>query len=489
MQLQRFLALLAVTVVLATPRARAAVALTVSPSVISNDYRGVITLNLTGLAAGQAVRIEKFADYNLNGVLDTAIGESLVQSFPLTDGVRPPAIGGVTNFNVPGDGDGAANGAITAQWQYAAGSEANRSAGRFVYRVVNPANSAVLTSATLTVNPAAQAQRITGTVLAAGGGVLSNAFVILLSPSSGGYLGGVLSDVGGNYTFPVAVGSYAVNAIKSGFVTRFDQSANVTVGAGQVVTTNVTLTATTRTVSGRVTDATTTLGLAGVQMSFGGDKSQAGFALGFTDANGNFTVPVPAGSSSAGVSELDAGLRGYVAPANEALFDTTGGNVTGLNIALSNATALVYGRLTNHLGQPLGGVRIEARDQNRSVFRAEGVTTYADGSYAVGVLPGPVNFGPDTDDLMRLGLLPAPGNVLTGTLAVGGGLLANLGAVPPSAHLRGRVLLGPGRRRGGGGAGVCVAAEQRGQFRYADGGGWELRHRRGGGGVLRGGVR
>ncbi len=113
------------------------------------------------------------------------------------------------------------------------------------------------------------------------------------------------------------------------------------------------------------------------------------------------------------------------------------------------------GRLTNSLGQPLGGVRIEARDQNRSVFRTEGVTTFADGSYAVGVLPGQVTFGPDTDGLLPLGLLPAPGNVMNGTVAAGGALLVNLGAVPPSARLRGRVVMDPG---GSGVAGVEVYA-------------------------------
>ncbi|GDY20965.1 hypothetical protein LBMAG56_23110 [Verrucomicrobiota bacterium] len=265
----------------------------------------------------------------------------------------------------------------------------------------------------------------------------------------------MLSDTAGNYSLQVPVGSYAVNALKPGYVTRFDLSANVTVAAAQVVTTNLALTVAPRTVSGRVTDAATTLGLAGVQMTFGGDGSQAGFALGFTDTNGNFSVPVPAGASGADVSEASLAVRGYVAPANATLFDTTAGNVTGLNIALSNATALVYGRLTNSLGQGIGGIRIKVRDQNRSAFGAVGVTTFADGSYTVGVLPGPVTFGPDTDDLMRLGLLPASANVLNGTLAVGGALLANLGAVPPTAHLRGRVLQDPGA---GGVAGVRVYA-------------------------------
>ena len=439
MKLQRSLALLAATVVLAIPSARAAVALTVSPSVISNDYRGVITLNLTGLAAGQAVRIEKFADYNLNGVLDTnsPIGESLIQSFPLTDGVRPPTFGGVANFNVPGDGDGTANGVIAAQLQYAAGSEANRSAGRFVYRVVNPGNSAVLAAATLQVNQAAQAQRITGTVSASGGGVLSNAFVLLLSPGQGGFLAGVLSDTGGNYSFPVPVGSYSVNAIKSGFVTLFNQSANVTVGAAQVVTTNIVLTAATRTVSGRVTDESAA-GVGGLQMNIGGDNSAA-FGIGFTDANGNYSVAVPPGPSRAEAAGANVALRGYVG-LQRPKFDTTAANVTGVNLVLSNATALVYGRLTNNLGQGVGGVGIEIRDPNGSAFRADGTTTFADGSYVIAAPAGAVNLQIRSEDLAVLGLLPSPANPMSGNAPLNGALQVNLGVVPPAAHLRGHVF-------------------------------------------------
>ena len=43
-------------------KANAAVALTVTPSVVSNTYIGVITLQITGITNGEQVRIEKYID-------------------------------------------------------------------------------------------------------------------------------------------------------------------------------------------------------------------------------------------------------------------------------------------------------------------------------------------------------------------------------------------------------------------------------------------
>src|SRR5438067_6554326 len=90
--------------------ARATVGLTVSPASITNDYAGKVTLTITGLSAGKTVRVERFSDINSNGVVDAAT-DSVFRSFTVTDG-QLPIIGGVRNLNVPGDDDGATNGAI-----------------------------------------------------------------------------------------------------------------------------------------------------------------------------------------------------------------------------------------------------------------------------------------------------------------------------------------------------------------------------------------
>ena len=133
------------------------------------------------------------------------------------------------------------SGTITANISFATGSEGNRGTGRFLYRVINPAGNALLATAVLTVNQVPQAQRITGTVSASGGGTLSNAFVLILGPS-GNLLASTLSDVTGTYSMQMPVGNYMVNAIKSNYVTLFNASTPVALAASAVATANVVLT-------------------------------------------------------------------------------------------------------------------------------------------------------------------------------------------------------------------------------------------------------
>src|SRR3954463_11479668 len=57
-----------------------AASLTISPQVVTNDWNGTITLTISGLPGGQTVTIERYIDYNANGIIDAGT-ESLVQSF------------------------------------------------------------------------------------------------------------------------------------------------------------------------------------------------------------------------------------------------------------------------------------------------------------------------------------------------------------------------------------------------------------------------
>src|SRR6516162_112395 len=80
--------------------------LTVTPSVTSNTYTGIITLQVNGLSSGETVVVQKFLDVNHNGVIDS--GDILWQQFQLTDGQASVFHDGalaVTNVNVPGDTD------------------------------------------------------------------------------------------------------------------------------------------------------------------------------------------------------------------------------------------------------------------------------------------------------------------------------------------------------------------------------------------------
>src|ERR1700733_13125119 len=91
-------------------RAVAVVTFINSPAVISNTYVGAITLQINGLTNGEPVMVDHFVDVNGNGVIDT--NDMSFGHFFMVDGQRS-VIGGVTNFNVPGDLTGS-NGAITA---------------------------------------------------------------------------------------------------------------------------------------------------------------------------------------------------------------------------------------------------------------------------------------------------------------------------------------------------------------------------------------
>src|SRR2546421_10809294 len=116
------------------PRSRAAVGLTLNPSSISNTYGGLIALQITGLTNGETVVVQKFLDANTNGVIDDA--DLLVQQFSLTDG-QASVIGGVTNFNVPGDTDTTA-GQITAQLSFQDGDFVQNIIGSYAFELSSP---------------------------------------------------------------------------------------------------------------------------------------------------------------------------------------------------------------------------------------------------------------------------------------------------------------------------------------------------------------
>src|ERR1039457_604820 len=53
----------------------------------------------------------------------------------MTDGQAGMAFGGVTNFNVPGDTDGTANGQITAKLNFQGGDFSQNIAGKYLFKV------------------------------------------------------------------------------------------------------------------------------------------------------------------------------------------------------------------------------------------------------------------------------------------------------------------------------------------------------------------
>src|SRR5436189_6403665 len=72
-----------------------AAGLTVSPSTVTNDFNGKIILTISGLPApGRTVIVERYADFDNDGVIDAS--EPISESFRVTDG-QVPTIGGGRN--------------------------------------------------------------------------------------------------------------------------------------------------------------------------------------------------------------------------------------------------------------------------------------------------------------------------------------------------------------------------------------------------------
>src|SRR5487761_2291039 len=139
---------------------------TTTPAAVSNTYSGFITLAIGGLTNTETVGVQKYLDLNTNGVIDG--GDLLVQQFTLTDGQAGMVIGGVTNINVPGDTDGAANGSITAKLMFQFANSPTV-AGSYLFKLSSPVGhfTTPLTNA-FTVTNFPYAQKFTGTVASSG---------------------------------------------------------------------------------------------------------------------------------------------------------------------------------------------------------------------------------------------------------------------------------------------------------------------------------
>lgn len=368
----------------------AAVTFTVAPAAVSNSYNGSITLQITGLASGDTVVVEKFLDLNTNGIVDP--GDWLVQQFNLTDGQPGMVIGGVTNFNVPGD-SAATAGQITAKLNFSNGDFVQNIAGQYLFRLSSPSGHFLPITSRFTVTNLSYAQKFTGNVVSSGTTTaLPNGIVLLFPPPRSGKNGpggspvaGAVVNNSGSYTIPVPPGTYSLVAFKNAYVVDFSAAPVLTLGGGQTITTNLPLLAATSTISGKLVDANNpNLGLPGILLSVQANNGL--FGVGTTDTNGNFTASVQAGSAQWALRADDTSLivHGYLGSQNK-----TGASPgqTGVTLAVPKATALIYGKIQDSLGNPLPGNDVYVNDNNSYLYETDAYSD-SNGNYVAGVLGG-----------------------------------------------------------------------------------------------------
>jgi hypothetical protein len=359
----------------------AAVTFTITPTAVSNTYTGAITLQIGGLTNGETVDIKEYLDINGNGVIDA--GDWLVHQFKLTDGQAGMVIGGVTNFNVPGDTDTNA-GQITAKLNFENGYFAQTIVGKYLFKLESTSGDFAPITNSFSVTNLPYAQKITGNVLSNGTStVVPNAVVMLFAPGgNGGPLAGVVADSAGSYTIPAPPGTYGVIAFKNNYVSQFSTPPVVTLGSGTNVTTNLTVTRATASISGAFVDANnSSIGLPGVSVH---PQSTTGLiAISFTDTNGNFNVPVTAGQWEVKADDTSLIVYGYLGLQNST---NVSAGQTNVIFAVPQATALFYGSVTDNLGKPMAGVDVYANDNNQ-LYESDGYSD-ASGNYVVAALGG-----------------------------------------------------------------------------------------------------
>lgn len=360
---------------------------TVTPSVISNSYAGLVTLNIGSLTNTETVLVDKYLDANTNNLIDA--GDLLVQRLELTDG-EAAVFSGVTNACIPGDWN-VTNGAISAPLNLQLSGVMQQLSGKYALRLSSPTSRFTPVTNLLTVTNFPYSQSFTGRVVT-GAANVSNAVVLLFGFSSAwgvqGPVAGTVANNAGGYTLKAPPGTYALMAFKTNRLTDMRGAALLTLSNGVTFSTNLNLRAGgARTISGRIVDAANTnTGLAGLLVTASSTNNLVG--IGFTDTNGNFTIGVTNGVWEVRPEEDQMAARGYVRMVHDTgypLVDTSTGNVSGVTVALPPVTALIYGVVTNSAGQPMPGAAFgeASNGTNSAPGRAD-----ASGRYWLGVVAG-----------------------------------------------------------------------------------------------------
>ena len=365
-----------------------AATLTNTPSVVSNTYSGSITLSISNVPTGATVVVQKYLDLNTNGVIDGA--DWLVQQYNLTDGQAGMAIAGVTNFNVPGDLN-TTTGSVTVSWNFINGDFMQNIAGKYLFKLSSPSGQFTPVTNLFTVTNFPFAQKFTGNVVSnRTSTTLSNAVVLLFPPPrpgnngpGGSPLAGVVANNAGSYTVQAPPGTYQLFSFRSNYIDNLNTAPVVTLPAGQIINTNLTLTNATQSISGTNVDAgNSSLRLPGTLITAMSTNGQLSVTT--TDTNGLFTARVTAGNWKINADDMSLIVHGYLGSQDGT---NAAAGATGVSLRVPKATALIYGSVKDNLGNPMVGLDVYAEDNNNYLYQTDGYTD-TNGNYAVGVLGG-----------------------------------------------------------------------------------------------------
>ncbi len=333
-----------------------------TPNVVSNDYTGLITFQMTGLPAGETVLVQQFYDANSNGIVDA--GDLCARSELVTDG-QARLFNGMTNINLFRDEDGSANGAITASLRFAAAPDIARGTANYVFRFSSPSNHFTATNIAFAVRSVPYNQSVQGAVIC-GSTNVPNAYVALIQNPGGNVqivVAGTTADANGNYSLKALPGIYEVVAVQAGYVGNLTNFPVVTLLTNTTITTNLNLIAADTTVAGSLVDSANALMKVIPNAQLIAYSTNLWFTISEADSNSDFSIPVTAGNVwTVRATAQSATTQGYLVPdaSIESHYETFSGPINNAVVALKHATALVNGRVQDKLGNPIFGISLSA---------------------------------------------------------------------------------------------------------------------------------
>jgi hypothetical protein len=224
-----------------------------------------------------------------------------------------------------------------------------------------------------------------------------------------------------------------VFVINSSFVSDLNAGA-VTVIANQFATRNLVLASAGFTISGKVSDNSSGVGIAGV-LVVADDATNNLNAGALSDANGNYSFSVTAGRWRITPFQSQLAEVGYVGGQKVTINTPANGTAT-IDFPVPKAKALIYGTVKDDVDSPVPGVRVQASKGN--LYRADGFTFSPDANYANGVVGGTSwSVSPDADDLAERGYTGGIGAQVT--IDAGQAQQVNFVVQAITAHLRGQV--------------------------------------------------
>jgi hypothetical protein len=414
---------------------------TISPNVVSNDYNGLITFQMTGLSPGETVKLVQYYDLNNNGIVDAA--DSAVRGETVVDG-HARLLNGATNINVFRDEDGLTNGTITASYRFALAPFGGRGVGAYLFRCSSPSNNFTATNLSFTVASAPYTQVVQGTVTNNSTNV-PFAVVGLIQYGNGintKLVVGAAADATGHYTLKAPVGTYLAVAFQRGYVGNFLSFPPVILTSNASVKADIPIIAATTSISGSLIDSVD-LALHPVPYAETSFLTPDGFiAITICDSNGDFNVPVTPGVWTGLVLTDSAGSQSYMTldGAGEAHYDTRTAPVTGATIMLKHATALIYGRVQDNQGHPVAGANLFANadfGQYNSYAISDSNGLY---SLAIDAGEGTINVQNSSEPPLNNYIWPTPQFFIND----GHALSLNVTGLVATAHFRGYIVTDTG---------------------------------------------